>query len=83
MTLDNKEGIGEYKGYTLFVNNPPLRQSKSKSYENEENCFARLIEIIEPSPFRVNPKCKVADRCGGCSIQHVNYENSLKSSKAV
>lgn len=74
------EGIGEYKGYTLFVNNSTLGDKvKVKVMKTKKNYgFARLIEIIEPSPFRVNPKCKVADRCGGCSIQHVNYEKQLE-----
>lgn len=74
------EGIGKYKGYTLFVNNSTLGDKvKVKVMKTKKNYgFARLIEIIEASPFRVNPKCKIADRCGGCSIQHINYEKQLE-----
>lgn len=74
------EGIGKHEGYTLFVNNSTLGDKvKVKVMKTKKNYgFARLIEIIEPSPFRVEPKCKIADKCGGCSIQHINYEKQLE-----
>ena len=27
--------------------------------------YARLVEVIKPSPYRVEPKCPVARPCGG------------------
>ncbi len=33
---------------------------------------AELLEIIEPSPQRVDAKCAVFGRCGGCAMQHIN-----------
>jgi tRNA (uracil-5-)-methyltransferase len=32
---------------------------------------ADLIELIEPSPDRVEPLCKLAAECGGCQYQHM------------
>ena len=40
--------------------------------------YARLLEIIQPSPFRVEPKCPVARPCGGCQLQHCSYEKQLQ-----
>lgn len=34
-------------------------------------------EILEPSSLRVDPKCKVFGRCGGCSIQHLDAEEQI------
>lgn len=34
--------------------------------------FARTTEVMTPSEFRVTPPCPVANRCGGCDLQHVH-----------
>ncbi|MGQ9832199.1 MAG: TRAM domain-containing protein [Candidatus Villigracilaceae bacterium] len=31
---------------------------------------AELVEILEPSPARIPPKCPHFARCGGCHYQH-------------
>lgn len=40
--------------------------------------YARLLDVITPSPYRVMPKCPVARPCGGCTLQHVSYEKQLE-----
>ena len=39
--------------------------------------FARLMEVIKPSPQRVEPRCPLARRCGGCQIQEMEYQSQL------
>ena len=74
------EGIGKYEGYTLFVNNTTIGDKvKVKVMKAKKNYgYARLVEILEPSIYRVEPKCKIADKCGGCSIAHLDYEKQLE-----
>ena len=36
-----------------------------------------IKELINPSEFRVKPKCIHAGVCGGCSWQHLSYEQQL------
>lgn len=38
--------------------------------------FARgeLVEILQPSPERVQPRCAVYGRCAGCQFQHLGYD---------
>ncbi len=74
------EGIGKYQGYTLFVKNAlPGDKVWVKAMKCKKNYgYARLMEIVEASPYRVKPECEIADKCGGCSIQHLNYEKQLE-----
>lgn len=37
------------------------------------HAFAKIIEITNPSPDRVTPRCDVFGHCGGCQWQHVPY----------
>ncbi|MCB4791223.1 MAG: 23S rRNA (uracil(1939)-C(5))-methyltransferase RlmD [Elusimicrobia bacterium] len=39
---------------------------------------ARLLNIIKPSPLRIIAKCPSYGVCGGCSFQHVGYEDQVK-----
>jgi 23S rRNA (uracil1939-C5)-methyltransferase len=34
-------------------------------------CRARLIRVLEPSPHRVEPRCRHFGACGGCHYQHM------------
>lgn len=40
---------------------------------------ATLLEVIEPSPERVVPKCSAFGVCGGCSLQHLDHASQLRS----
>jgi len=40
--------------------------------------YARLIEVLEPSPWRTEAKCPVAGPCGGCTLQHLSYEKQAE-----
>jgi 23S rRNA (uracil1939-C5)-methyltransferase len=39
---------------------------------------AALLELLEPSPFRVEPPCRFYDECGGCDFQHISYQHQLE-----
>ncbi|MBQ9532244.1 MAG: 23S rRNA (uracil(1939)-C(5))-methyltransferase RlmD [Eubacterium sp.] len=40
--------------------------------------IARIKEIIEPSLSRINSDCSVSDKCGGCSLRNMTYEEELR-----
>ena len=75
----NGEGIGKCDGYTLFVKDAvPGDRVEVKVMKAKKNYgYARLMRILEPSPFRVAPRCPFARRCGGCQIQEMAYDRQL------
>ena len=42
-----------------------------------------LLEILEPSPCRTDPVCSLYGRCGGCSLQHLNYEAQIEAKTGI
>ena len=84
MTIDDLgsggEGIGKINGFTVFVENAlPEEKIMVLILKLKKNYgFGKLIRVIEPSPYRVKPKCWIAKQCGGCQLQHMSYEGQLR-----
>ena len=74
------EGIGKVDGYTLFVKDAVIGDTvKVKLMKTKKSYgYARLMEIVEPSKDRVEPRCAFARQCGGCQIQALSYEKQLE-----
>lgn len=73
-------GIGRVDGYIWFIKDTVIGDvvragvmKMKKTYG-----FARLIEVVEPSKDRVEPRCPVARQCGGCQLQMMDYEAQLR-----
>lgn len=45
--------------------------------EKREFAEADLLEIIEPSPQRIQPACELFGRCGGCQLQMLDEADQL------
>lgn len=43
--------------------------------------YARVEEILEPSPARREPDCPHFPACGGCSFRHISYEEELEAKR--
>lgn len=74
------EGIGKIEGYALFVKDTVIGDIvRAKIMKAKKNyAFAKLIEIVKPSPYRVEPLCPKASSCGGCQLQAMSYQQQLK-----
>ncbi len=44
---------------------------------------ARLLEIVEASGARVDPRCPAFGECGGCTWQHVEYAAQAEAKRAI
>jgi len=74
----NGEGIGYYKKQAIFVDGALPKENVlvkvTKTFKGYAT--AELLEIKTPSKMRVEPFCPYYTKCGGCSIQHVDYKES-------
>ena len=72
-------GVGKADGFALFVKDTiPGDQVKVKIMKMKKRYgYARLMEILVPSPDRIQAPCPVARQCGGCQIQQMSYERQL------
>ena len=72
-------GVGRVNGIACFVpgviegEKVRVKIAKVKSRMME----AWLLEVLEPSPCRIEAPCPVFLQCGGCSYQHIDYPHQL------
>lgn len=74
------EGLGRADGIPVFVKDAIIGDralvkiiKMKKSYG-----YGRLIEVAEPSPWRVEPRCEFHRQCGGCQLQAMEYQKQLE-----
>ena len=73
-------GIGKFEGFTVFVDGGLIKDKiKVKIIKSKKNyAVGEIVEILEPSPYRVERKCsKELKACGGCQIQELDYKEQL------
>lgn len=77
---DTGEGIGKTDGFTWFIKDAVIGDVvEAKVMKTKKSYgFARLMQVITPSPCRVTPSCPVARQCGGCQLQAMSYEEQLR-----
>ncbi len=66
-------GIGKIDGKTIFIDNALPEETILCQIDKRHRRYdeGRAIEIIEPSPDRVEPLCIHFYECGGCQLQHL------------
>jgi 23S rRNA (uracil1939-C5)-methyltransferase len=76
------DALGRHEGKVIFVPYAiPGETVRVEITEDKEHyAFARLLEVIEPSPERVDPPCPFfgQGKCGGCQWQHIGYDTQLR-----
>ncbi len=81
----NGEGIGYFKKKIVFVDGalPGEVVHAEVTDVKEKYATARLVKVVEKSPNRVEPPCPVYAECGGCSLQHMDYQAQLASKQEL
>lgn len=78
-------GVARVEGYTVFVPYTAAGDTALIEITDTKPRFGtgRLVEIIEPSADRIEPKCAAYSECGGCRLMHMNYAAQLRAKQAV
>lgn len=46
---------------------------------NKNMAWGRGVELLLPSPQRLEPDCPLYGRCGGCQFRHMSYQEELRA----
>lgn len=75
---ENKE-LDKAQGWVVFVPHTlPGEKVRARIFRNDKShSQADLVEVLVPSSDRLEPKCSLFGKCGGCQYQHLSYEKQL------
>lgn len=82
--IDGK-GVSKVDGKVVFIaGSLPQEQVSIQIYKQKANFdVAHLLEVITPSPYRVTAKCPYFGICGGCSMQHLEWQQQVIEKQKV
>ncbi|NJN30445.1 MAG: 23S rRNA (uracil(1939)-C(5))-methyltransferase RlmD [Synechococcales cyanobacterium RM1_1_8] len=74
--IDGGDGVGRYAQRAVFVPDTVTgdRALVRLMRVKKQYALGQVVNLLQPSPHRIRPNCIVADRCGGCQWQHVDYD---------
>lgn len=74
------QGIGKHEGYAIFVPGAlPGETVRALIIKSTPGyAIGKLVEILQADPTRVEPRCSAFPKCGGCALQHLEYERQLQ-----
>ena len=74
------KGLTKIDGFPIFIDHAvpfdrvSIRIVKKKKKYGE----ARVMALLEPSPYRIEPICEYSGFCGGCKWQFLDYSRQLE-----
>lgn len=68
------------EGFVVFVPfTAPGDYIRYRIIQRKKNfAYGELIDIVQPSPKRIVPRCPYFGICGGCQLQHLDYAAQLE-----
>lgn len=66
-------GVARHDGLVVFVPDAAPGDELLVEITTKKKNFAeaQIVKILKPGPARRTPPCPIADRCGGCNLQHL------------
>jgi tRNA (uracil-5-)-methyltransferase/23S rRNA (uracil1939-C5)-methyltransferase len=81
----NGEGVGYFKKQVVFVQGALPGEEVVAEVTNVKHKFAeaKIKKIRIKSPHRITPPCPIYEQCGGCQLQHLQYEQQLSHKRDI
>jgi len=79
-TAHGGQGVARVDGFVVFVKGgvPGDRVLARVFRKKKGYAEAGVLEVLAPSPDRIDPACPYSGMCGGCQWQHIRYEAQLR-----
>ncbi len=80
------DGVARSNGVVVFVpRSAPGDRVRAQIDVRRRFARGEIDELIAPSPDRTTPECPhyLADKCGGCQLQHVRYDAQLEAKRGI
>ncbi len=73
-------GVSKHEGIVIFTPNTAPEDVARVQITKVKKSFAEavLVEVISPSPHRMEPPCPVFEDCGGCTLQMLKISEQHK-----
>lgn len=83
--VPNGFGLAFTEGLTVFVSLAAAgdRLKVKITQKKGRLAFAEIVEIIAPSPDRIEAPCVYFGACGGCDFQQMNYAAQLRAKVSI
>ncbi|MBE4910583.1 23S rRNA (uracil(1939)-C(5))-methyltransferase RlmD [Bacillus luteolus] len=81
----NGEGVGYFKRQVVFVPGalPGEEVVVEATKVHPKFSEAKIKKVRKKSEHRVQPPCPIYDQCGGCQLQHLDYNQQLKEKRDI
>ncbi|GAE31120.1 23S rRNA (uracil(1939)-C(5))-methyltransferase RlmD [Halalkalibacter hemicellulosilyticus] len=81
----NGEGVGYFKKQVVFVRGalPGEEVVAEAEVIHPRYTEAKVLKTRKKSSERIDPPCPVYEKCGGCQLQHMNYEATLAEKRSI
>lgn len=80
---DSGDGVGRFEERVVFVPDTVTgdRALVRLVHVKPKYAHGKLHDLLKPSSHRIRPHCIVADKCGGCQWQHIDYSYQLEAKR--
>ena len=75
------DGIGFVDGIPVFVPRSAPGDRLTVRISRRYSGYARadIVDVLKPGPGRIEPRCQHFAACGGCDLQHLEYEAQVRA----